>query len=49
MVLLTANPVADIRNSTKIDSVCIGGRWLERGELDRMLQRAGERVGKPAP
>ena len=49
MVLLTANPLADIRNSTKIDSVCIGGRWLERGELDRMLQRAGERVGKPAP
>jgi imidazolonepropionase-like amidohydrolase len=44
LVLLTANPLADIRNTTRIDAVCVGGRWL-----DRMLRRAGERVGKPAP
>ena len=49
LVLLRANPLEDIRNSTRIEAVCVGGRWLDRGELDRMLQRAGERVGKPAP
>lgn len=48
MVLLTANPLEDIRNSTKIEGVCIGGRWLNRAELDQMLDRARERVGKPA-
>ena len=49
MVLLTANPLEDIRKTTKIDAVCIGGRWLDRPELDGMLHRASERVGKPAP
>ena len=49
LVLLQANPLEDIRNTTKIDAVCVGGRWLDRGELDRLLQRAGERVGRPAP
>jgi len=49
LVLLQADPLEDIRNTTKIDAVCVGGRWLDRGDLDRMLQRAGERVGKPSP
>ena len=49
LVLLSANPLEDIRNTTRIDTACVGGRWLDRGEFDRMLQRAGERVGKPAP
>jgi imidazolonepropionase-like amidohydrolase len=49
MVLLSANPLEGIRNTTTIDAVCVGGRWLDRGELDRMLERARERVGKPAP
>ena len=49
LVLLRANPLEDIRNTTRIDAVCVGGRWLDRGELDRMLQRAGERVGEAVP
>jgi imidazolonepropionase-like amidohydrolase len=49
LVLLSANPLEDIRNTTRIDAVCVGGQWLDRRELDRMLRRAGERVGKPAP
>jgi hypothetical protein len=48
-VLLTANPLEDIRNTTRIVAVCVGGRWLDRDELDRMLWRASERVGKLAP
>jgi Zn-finger nucleic acid-binding protein len=42
LVLLFANPLADIRSTTRIDAVCVGGRWLDRGKLDRMLRRAGE-------
>lgn len=49
LVLLAADPLGDIRGTTQIDAVCVGGRWLDRGELDRMLERARERVGKPAP
>jgi imidazolonepropionase-like amidohydrolase len=37
LVLLSANPLADIRNTGKIEGVVLGGRWLDRAELDRML------------
>jgi imidazolonepropionase-like amidohydrolase len=30
LVLLAADPTADIRNSRKIDGVIIGGRWIDR-------------------
>jgi hypothetical protein len=36
LVLLDANPLADIRSSTKIRGTMIGGRWLPRAELDRL-------------
>jgi hypothetical protein len=38
LVLLDANPVADIRNTTRIRAVSVGGRWLERTELDGLLR-----------
>ena len=44
LVLLDANPLEDIRNTTRIDAVAIGGRWLPRGELDRMIRAATERI-----
>jgi len=44
LVLLSANPLADIRNTTRIEAVSVGGRWLERAALDRMLRRATERL-----
>ncbi len=37
LVLLTANPLEDIRNSRKIDSVVIAGTSLSRAELDGVL------------
>jgi imidazolonepropionase-like amidohydrolase len=38
LVLLDANPVADIRNTKRIRAVSVGGRWLERTELDALLR-----------
>lgn len=37
LVLLSANPLADIRNTERIAGVLSGGRWFPRSELDRML------------
>jgi imidazolonepropionase-like amidohydrolase len=37
LVLLDANPLADIHNTTKIAAVIVNGRLLPRPELDRML------------
>ena len=38
LVLLDADPFADIRNTRRIFGVVQAGRWLGRGELDPMLQ-----------
>jgi imidazolonepropionase-like amidohydrolase len=49
LVLLTANPLEDIRNTSGIEAVVIGGRWLDREERERMIAMAAERLGgKPA-
>lgn len=45
LVLISANPLADIRNTARIEGVAIGGRWLERAELDRIIAAAAERIG----
>ena len=45
-VLLTANPLTDISNTEKIDSVVLNGKLLKRTELDRMLQES--RIGNAA-
>jgi len=37
MVVLTANPLADIHNTMKIDSVVLNGRLLKRTQLDALL------------
>jgi imidazolonepropionase-like amidohydrolase len=37
LVLLDADPLADIRNTQKIRAVIVNGRLLDRAELDRML------------
>ena len=44
LVLLSASPLEDIGNTAKIEAVAIGGRWMDRAELDRMLTRATERI-----
>jgi hypothetical protein len=37
LVLLDANPLADISNTRKINAVVVGGRYLSREFLDKML------------
>jgi hypothetical protein len=37
LVLLDADPLADIRNTTKINAVILNGRLLDRAKLDRIL------------
>jgi len=40
LVLLDANPLEDISNTTRISAVVQNGRYLPRAELDRLLDRA---------
>jgi imidazolonepropionase-like amidohydrolase len=48
LVLLAANPLEDIRNTTRIEGVAVGGRWMERPELERLIQNAARRLGGAA-
>lgn len=45
LVLLDANPLADIHNTTKIATVVANGRYLSRDQLQAMLAE----IAKPAP
>jgi imidazolonepropionase-like amidohydrolase len=45
LVLLDADPLRDIKNTQKIAAVVLGGKLLDRPELDRMLAEA-EGTGK---
>jgi len=47
-VLLRANPLEDIRNTTAIDAVALGGRWLESSELERMVSLATRELNPSA-
>jgi imidazolonepropionase-like amidohydrolase len=38
LVLLDANPLEDISNTTRISAVMVNGKLLQRKELDRMLE-----------
>jgi imidazolonepropionase-like amidohydrolase len=40
LVLLTANPLTDIANLTRIESVIVDGRLLDRTALDKLLRDA---------
>jgi len=46
LVLLDANPLADIHNTTKVNAVVVNGRLLERVRLDRMLAEAQAKANK---
>ena len=46
LVLLDANPLVDIHNTTKIRAVVAGGRFYDRAALDRILTDAEQRVPK---
>ena len=44
LLVLKANPLTDIRNTTTVQRVAIGGRWIDRAEMDRMIRDAGVRL-----
>jgi imidazolonepropionase-like amidohydrolase len=46
LVLLDANPLAEIGNTRKISAVVLGGRLISRPELDQMLSDVEAIVGK---
>jgi Amidohydrolase family len=50
LVLLDANPLESIANTTKINAVVVNGQLLDRKALDRMLaqMKAGNRTAEPA-
>jgi imidazolonepropionase-like amidohydrolase len=43
LVLLAANPLADISNAQKIEGVIVRGRWLPESELNHDLQQVPEK------
>ena len=44
LVLLGADPLADIHNLSKIDAVILGGRLLGRDDLDDLLKTAQQKA-----
>lgn len=40
LVLLSGNPLENIRNTTQIEGVSIGGKWLDKNKLKDMIQTA---------
>jgi imidazolonepropionase-like amidohydrolase len=48
LVLLTANPLEDIRNTRKIDATILKGKLLTRADLDKLLQDVATKVAVAA-
>jgi hypothetical protein len=46
LLLLNANPLEDIRNTEKIDSVVLRGRLLSRADLDMLLNGIAEAAAR---
>jgi imidazolonepropionase-like amidohydrolase len=44
LVMVTGDPLADIRNTQRIERVIIGGKLLERSELEAMIRRGAAAV-----
>ena len=49
LLLLTANPLEDIRNTSRIEAVSVGGRWLDEATRRRMIADATARLGGEPP
>ncbi len=45
LVLLDADPLADIRNTTRRSGVMVRGRWLPQAEIERRLDEVAKAVG----
>jgi imidazolonepropionase-like amidohydrolase len=46
LVLLDANPLQDIKNTRKIQSVVLAGRYFSRVDLDHLLHEVEEEAAK---
>lgn len=46
LVVLDADPLADIANTARIHAVAIGGAWHDRAALDAMLRRGADATGR---
>lgn len=44
LVIVDGNPLEDIRNTLKIESVVVGGRLIDRAERERMIEAAAMRM-----
>jgi imidazolonepropionase-like amidohydrolase len=44
MVLLAANPLADIRNTRRIQGVILRGQYIDRNALDRLLEETARQA-----
>ena len=44
LVLISGNPLEDIRNTARIAGVSLGGRWLAPADLERLIAVASERL-----
>jgi len=47
LVLLDANPLADIHNTQKIQAVILKGKFLDRAVLDALLNKSAQFAAKP--
>ena len=45
LILLEADPLADVRNTTRRAGVMVRGRWLSQAEIERRLAEAAKAVG----
>lgn len=46
LVLLSADPLADIHNATQIQAVWFHGKYFDRAALNHLLEGAKHRIGK---
>lgn len=46
ILLLDANPVADIHNTQKINALVVKGKLLDRAALDQLLQEVKEKTAR---
>ncbi len=46
LVLLEADPLADVRNTTRRAGVMVRGRWLPQAEIERRLEEVAAAVGR---
>jgi hypothetical protein len=46
LVLLSSDPLVDIRNTTQIQAVWVHGKYFDRAALDQLLNNAKHRSGK---